>query len=69
MFLKQLIIQNKNTIIRDIPFHRGINLIVDERPESIRQKTDTGNSIGKTTVLRLVDYCFGGDGKKIYQDT
>lgn len=69
MFLKQLIIQNKNTIIRDIPFHKGINLIVDERSESIRQKTDTGNSIGKTTVLRLVDYCFGGDGKNIYQDT
>nr|WP_315174080.1 DUF2326 domain-containing protein [uncultured Flavobacterium sp.] len=69
MFLKQLIIQNKNTIIRDIAFHKGINLIVDERPESIRQKTDTGNSIGKTTVLRLVDYCFGGDGKNIYQDT
>lgn len=69
MFLKQLIVQNKNTIIRDIPFHKGINLIVDERPESIRQKTDTGNSIGKTTVLRLVDYCFGGDGKNIYQDT
>ena len=69
MFLKQLIIQNKNTIIRDIPFHKGINLIVDERPESIRQKTDTGNSIGKTTILRLIDYCFGGDGKNIYQDT
>jgi uncharacterized protein YydD (DUF2326 family) len=69
MFLKQLIIQNKNTVIRDIPFHKGINLIVDERPESIRQITDTGNSIGKTTVLRLVDYCLGGDGKNIYQDT
>lgn len=69
MFLKQIIIQNKSTIIRDIPFHKGINLIVDERPESIRLKTDTGNSIGKTTVLRLVDFCFGGDGKNIYQDT
>ncbi len=69
MFLKQLIIQNINTVIRDIPFHKGINLIVDERPESIRQITDTGNSIGKTTVLRLVDYCLGGDGKNIYQDT
>ncbi len=69
MFLKQVIIQNKNTIIRDIPFHKGINLIVDERPESIRLKTDTGNSIGKTTVLRLVDFCFGGDGKNIYQDS
>ncbi|GAB2635371.1 DUF2326 domain-containing protein [Emticicia sediminis] len=67
MFLKQVIIQNKSTIIRDILFHRGINLIVDERSEDIRQRT--GNSIGKTTVLRLVDYCFGADGKNIYQDT
>ena len=69
MFLKQVIIQNKGSIIRDISFHNGINLIVDERPEAIRIKTDTGNSIGKTTVLRLVDYCFGADGKNIYQDT
>ena len=71
MFLKQVTIQNKNTIIRDIHFHKGINLIVDERSEAIavRQKTDAGNSIGKTTVLRLVDFCFGADGKNIYQDS
>lgn len=68
MFLKQLIIQNKNTIIRDIPFHKGINLIVDETPVGSSQQA-TGNNVGKTTVLRLVDYCFGADGKNIYQDT
>jgi len=68
MFLKQLIIQNKSTIIRDIRFHKGINLIVDETPVNSSQQT-TGNNVGKTTVLRLVDYCFGADGKNIYQDT
>jgi len=68
MFLKQVIIQNKNTIIRDILFHKGINLIVDETSVGGSQQ-DTGNNVGKTTVLRLVDYCFGADGKNIYQDT
>jgi uncharacterized protein YydD (DUF2326 family) len=68
MFLKQVIIKNKNSIIRDIPFHKGINLIVDETPVGSSQQA-TGNNVGKTTVLRLVDYCFGADGKNIYQDT
>lgn len=68
MFLKQVIIQNKNSIIRDIHFQKGINLIVDETSINSSQQ-DTGNSVGKTTVLRLVDYCFGADGKNIYQDT
>lgn len=68
MFLKQVIIQNRNTIIRDIPFHKGINLIVDETPVNNSPQT-TGNNVGKTTVLRLVDFCFGADGKNIYQDT
>ena len=68
MFLKQVIIQNKNTIIRNILFHKGINLIVDETPVGSSQQV-TGNNVGKTTVLRLVDFCFGADGKNIYQDT
>lgn len=68
MFLKQVIIQNKNFIIRDIHFHKGINLIVDETPVGSSQQA-TGNNVGKTTVLRLVDFCFGADGKNIYQDT
>jgi len=67
MFLKSLIIQNGNEIIREIIFRKGVNFIIDETPESQTQKT--GNNVGKTTVLRLVDYCFGGDGKNIYKDT
>jgi len=68
MFLKRLVIQSRNEVIRDISFHKGINLIVDETPEDFTLQT-TGNNVGKTTVLRLVDYCFGGDGKNIYKDT
>lgn len=66
MFLKKLLIQKGETIIREIPFHKGINLIVDEtRTDS---KIESGNNVGKSTVLRLIDYCLGGDGKNIYQD-
>jgi uncharacterized protein YydD (DUF2326 family) len=67
MFLKSLIIQKDCEIIREINFHKGVNFIVDETPESHTQQS-TGNNVGKTTVLRLVDFCFGSDGKNIYQD-
>lgn len=67
MFLKRLIIKNNEDVIRDIPFHKGINLIVDETKSSA--KTESGNSVGKTTVLRLIDFCLDGDGKNIYTDS
>ena len=68
MFLKRLQIFNGDALINEIIFHKGINLIVDETPDDPTKKS-TGNNVGKTTVLRLVDYCFGSDGKNIYQDT
>ncbi len=66
MFLKRLVIQSKEGIIRDISFQKGLNLIVDESNKLERK--ETGNNIGKTTILRLVDFCFGSDGKNIYMD-
>jgi len=66
MFLKQLIIKKDGNIIRDIPFHKGINLIVDE--STTNNRTESGNSVGKTTVLRLIDFCLDGEGKNIYVD-
>jgi uncharacterized protein YydD (DUF2326 family) len=68
MFLKQLIIQNGTSTIRDITFQKGVNFIVDETPKNSTSQT-TGNNVGKTTVLRLIGYCFGRDGKNIYKDT
>ncbi len=67
MFLKCLKIENGSQIIRDITFYKGINLIVDETTSE--DKKESGNSVGKTTVLRLIDFCLGGKGENIYQDT
>lgn len=64
MFLKKLIISNGENIIRKINFHKGVNLIIDETIST----HETGNSVGKTTVLRLIDFCLGGNGENIYKD-
>lgn len=66
MFLKSLSIWKNEECIREIPFRKGINLIVDETSAS--KKTSSGNSVGKTTVLRLIDYCLDGNGENIYID-
>lgn len=66
MYIKRLKITNNDGLIRDIQFHNGLNLIVDDTPSDTH--TDTGNSVGKTTVLRLVDFCLGKDPKSIYTD-
>ena len=66
MFLKSLTISSDRRTIRKITFKKGINLIVDETPE-INDKT-TGNNVGKTTVLKLVDFCLGADPKIVYID-
>ncbi|MDB4293322.1 DUF2326 domain-containing protein [Maribacter sp.] len=66
MFLKLLKIENDKSVIRDIPFHKGINLIVDETNSD--NEKESGNNVGKTTVIRLIDFCLGGKGKNIYQD-
>ena len=66
MFLKTLTIHNENSLIREINFHKGINLIIDET--SSDKKISSGNSVGKTTVLRLIDFCLDGTGENIYID-
>lgn len=66
MFLKTLRIGNGSEIIRDIVFKQGINLIVDET--ETEDKRESGNNVGKTTVLRLIDFCLDGSGSNIYQD-
>ena len=68
MFLKKLSIYNNKGIIREIFFKRGVNLIVDETNETQRLQS-TGNNVGKTTVLRLIDYCLGAKGDEIYKDS
>jgi uncharacterized protein YydD (DUF2326 family) len=63
MFIKSLTISKGASVIREIEFREGINLIVDESSVEI-----TGNNVGKTTVLKLVDFCLGANKKNIWID-
>jgi len=66
MQLIQLTVLRGDTIVREIEFKRGLNLILD-KPTTTAIKS--GNNLGKTTVLRLIDFCLGSDGDDIWQDS
>lgn len=70
MFLKLLKIETEDEVLRELHFHKGINLIVDDTPTSTDNVSElkTGNNVGKTTVLKLIDFCFGAKAKNIYTD-
>jgi len=66
MFLDKLLVENIFGFVREIPFKKGLNLILDS--SVLTDKNETGNNVGKTTVLRVIDFCFGSEGKDIYTD-
>ncbi|NLM17903.1 MAG: DUF2326 domain-containing protein [Candidatus Riflebacteria bacterium] len=66
MFIKNLKVSTEQEVIRNINFVSGLNLIVDDTPTD--DKKQTGNNVGKTTVLKLIYFCLGGDDKEIYSD-
>jgi len=67
VFINYLKIWKGSEEVRNITFKRGANFIVDNTP--FTKGTESGNNVGKTTLLRLIDFCFGSDGKDIYSDT
>ena len=67
MFIEKLKISTKDETIREMNFHKGMNLIIDNTPLTADLKS-TGNDVGKTTVLKLIYFCLGGEGKDIYTD-
>lgn len=66
MFLKSLVIKDRVSVVREISFHKGLNLILDL---TSKKSTESGNDVGKTTLLRSIDYCLGSDGESIYKDS
>ena len=66
MQLVALTITRANQVLRGIAFKNGLNLILDKPTVSGKQ---SGNNLGKTTVLRLIDFCLGSDGDEIWQDS
>lgn len=52
--------------IRNIKFKKGLNFIIDDSTERENQ----GNNVGKTTVLKIIDICFGAKKRKqIWMDS
>lgn len=67
MFIEKLKVSTKYETIRELNFHTGMNLIIDNTPLTDDLKS-TGNNVGKTSVLKLIYFCLGGEGKDIYTD-
>lgn len=67
MYIERLTIATPNQMIREIAFKAGLNLIIDNTP--IEDSKLTGNNVGKTTVLKLIDFCLGAKPNIIYTDT
>lgn len=71
MFIDKLIVRKtapSTCIIRDIKFNRqGLSLIVDNTNTSLE---GTGNSVGKTTAIKIIDICLGAKNvKDLYYDS
>jgi uncharacterized protein YydD (DUF2326 family) len=66
MQLVSLTISRANQVLREVPFKQGLNLILDKPTAT---GTESGNNVGKTTVLRLIDFCLGSEGDEIWQDS
>lgn len=65
MQIVDLTIKHGLSVIRKISFKKGLNLILDAPAPS---KITSGNDVGKTTVIRLIDFCLGSSGGDIWQD-
>ncbi|HEM6249133.1 TPA: DUF2326 domain-containing protein [Streptococcus suis] len=67
MYIKQIVIKETaqiEKIIRKINFKLGLNFIVDAG-----KNQEKGNSVGKTTILKLIDIALGAKERKyIYYD-
>lgn len=66
MLIEKLIIRKtypEIEIIREIKFNlQGLNLIVDK---TSKKSSDSGNNVGKTTVMNIIDLCLGAKSVKV----
>ncbi|WP_312999569.1 hypothetical protein [Leclercia sp.] len=64
MRLNKLTILKNNQVVRAVEFKDGLNLIVNKRTSG----KESGNSVGKSTLSRVLDYLFMSSGHDIYHD-
>lgn len=63
MYLKELIIRSGDLEVRKVHFKKGLNLIVGRIDEN-----GSSNNLGKTTLIRSLNFCLGGKLKEFYED-
>lgn len=68
MFIEKLVITSSKGEVREIKFKMGLNLILDKTMEIEGKDHTTGNNVGKTTVLKLIEFCLGKSAFIVYRD-
>lgn len=64
MQLIKLAVYKNEIIVREVLFKSGLNLILNSASGNLK----TGNSVGKSTPSRLLDYIFLSSGEDIYTE-
>lgn len=61
------IFDNKNNLIREITFKRGLNVILADitEVEDVKNDKKSRNGAGKTTLIEIIDFCLGGNQKTL----
>lgn len=64
MYLKELVISTStNRVIREVSFKKGLNLVV-----GYNNDTGSSNNLGKTTLMRCINFCLGGKVSEFYTE-
>lgn len=64
MFIEKITITTQtNKIVREVNFRKGLNLIV-----GVSDQQGSSNNIGKTTLIRCIDFCLSGKLEQLYAD-
>ncbi|MCD7879094.1 MAG: DUF2326 domain-containing protein [Candidatus Gastranaerophilales bacterium] len=61
------LINDNNEIIKNIPFEKGLNVILADVTSSENKKSDKNsrNGAGKTSLIEIIDFCMGGSIKTL----
>ncbi len=64
MYLKELVISTAtDEIVRKVVFKKGLNLVVGYADD-----TGSSNNLGKTTLMRCINFCLGGKVTEFYSE-
>lgn len=67
MYLKSLTIKDHDDfVVQNVDFKMGVNVIKGDTIQS--DETSNTNSIGKTTLLRSIDFCLAGSWRSLVYD-